>query len=424
MSATVEQPRLRNLEIFPVQSDGRRYICLRDPEGFAQQLMIVSEEAGVLLSCMDGSHSVSEIQAAFVRRFGQLVFSDRVTALIKALDESLMLDSPRFRDYFEELRRDFVDAPVRASSHAGTAYPAEPEVLLRRIDSFFSHPEGPGSLPPDSAEGDGSGLRRVSAIVAPHIDLHRGGTTYAWAYHGLSRAEPVDLFIILGINHNAANHLYSLSSKDYQTPLGIQRTNQDAVSFIRERCGDWIVEDEIAHRNEHSIEFQVAFLQHLFDRVAWGKENAQPEIVPVLCSSFLHLLQPGQPAGALPELASFTEALRDLVRGFNGNVCAIASVDLSHVGPRFGDRSPVSPIQMRALESQNLSLLHKVASLDAEGFLAEIREDDNRTRIDAVPAVYAMLTSLELRKGQLLKYNQAAEEGGQSCVTFASLSFE
>jgi len=79
---------------------------------------------------------------------------------------------------------------------------------------------------------------------------------------------------------------------------------------------------------------------------------------------------------------------------------------------------------MRALESQNLSLLHKVASLDAEGFLAEIREDDNRTRIDAVPAVYAMLTSLELRKGQLLKYNQAAEEGGQSCVTFASLSFE
>jgi len=191
MSATVEQPRLRNLEIFPVQSDGRRYICLRDPEGFAQQLMIVSEEAGVLLSCMDGSHSVSEIQAAFVRRFGQLVFSDRVTALIKALDESLMLDSPRFRDYFEELRRDFVDAPVRASSHAGTAYPAEPEVLLRRIDSFFSHPEGPGSLPPDSAEGDGSGLRRVSAIVAPHIDLHRGGTTYAWAYHGLSRAGPV-----------------------------------------------------------------------------------------------------------------------------------------------------------------------------------------------------------------------------------------
>jgi len=37
----------------------------------------------------------------------------------------------------------------------------------------------------------------------------------------------------------------------------------------------------LSHRNEHSIEFQVIFLQHLF-----GAESG-PKIVPVLCGNIM-----------------------------------------------------------------------------------------------------------------------------------------
>jgi len=423
-AVSIDRPRLRNVEIFPVQSNGRRFLCLRDPQGISPQPLIVSEHAGLLLSYMDGNHSVAEIQAAFVRRFGQLIFSDRIVELINLLDESLLLDSPRFRAHYEKVQEEFLQATVRKPSHAGVSYPEEPEELLAKIDSYFLHPEGPGTgLAPDVPETRQT-KGSIAAVVAPHIDFERGGPTYAWAYHTLAQTAPPDLFIILGINHYQANHLYTLTAKDFETPLGIMRTSRESVNFLRQRCGDWIVEEEMAHRGEHSVEFQVVFLQHWLARVREAYPDRHPQIVPVLCSAFHHLLKPGESVESLVEFASFTGALRDLITQHDGNVCLIASVDFSHVGPRFGDPAPLSPSQLRVLEIQDRSLLARVAELDLEGFLEAIRENSDRTRIDAVPAICTMLRSLVLEKGNLLKYAQAVDPAGQSCVSFASMFFQ
>ncbi len=39
------------------------------------------------------------------------------------------------------------------------------------------------------------------AIVAPHIDFHRGGPAYAWAYKSLVESAGADLYILLGTSH-------------------------------------------------------------------------------------------------------------------------------------------------------------------------------------------------------------------------------
>ena len=39
----MDYPKLRNIEIFPVQLQGRRMLCLRDPLNFAQATFIPYE---------------------------------------------------------------------------------------------------------------------------------------------------------------------------------------------------------------------------------------------------------------------------------------------------------------------------------------------------------------------------------------------
>lgn len=402
-----------------MQSKGQRYLCLRDPQGLSEHTIMVSQESGFLLGLFDGQHTITEIQTAFTRRFGQLIFSDKIIQFADALDQALLLDSPSFQDHLAQLTREFRAAEVRPSSHAGAGYSDNPAALRKELDSFFEPPEGPG-FPDATTRADTR--KKIKAVVAPHIDFQRGGPTYAWAYQELLEADPMDLFIILGINHVSAEHSYTLTSKSFETPLGVMPTDQEAVSFLRQRCGDWLFEDELCHRKEHSVEFQIVLLQHL---LANRSDGAGPvRIVPVLCSSFLHQIAPGQSPDELEELAQFTGAVRELVASHSGKCCIIASVDLSHVGPRFGDAQPLSPGLLSRVESQNLALLETVAALDADGFLKQIQEDEDRTRIDAVPAIYTMLKSLDLREGRLLKYEQAADWSSQQCVTFASMAFE
>ncbi len=415
----IERPKLRPIEAFPVQSNGQRYLCLRDPQGLSEHTLMVSPESAFLLGLFDGEHTITEIQTAFTRRFGQLIFSDKILQFADSLDQALLLDSPSFAEHLALLTREFRAAEVRPSSHAGAGYADNPAALREELDSFFGPPEGPGF--PD-AMTQANTRKKIKAVVAPHIDFQRGGPTYAWAYRELLEAEPVDLFIILGINHVSAEHSFTLTSKKFETPLGVMPTDQEAVSFFHQRCGDWIFEEELCHRKEHSIEFQVVFLQHL---LANRSDGAVPvRIVPVLCSSFLHQIAPGHSPEELEELAQFTGAMRELISSRSGKCCMIASVDLSHVGPRFGDAQPLSPGFLSRVESQNLSLLEKVAALDADGFMKQIQEDEDRTRIDAVPAIYTMLKCLDLSEGRLLKYEQAADWSSQQCVTFVSMAFE
>src|SRR6185503_6357254 len=117
----------------------------------------------------------------FERRYGSPLGREVLDRLLDQLDQALLLDSERFRQHSATVFAEFARAEVRPAHLAGKSYPADPRELAALLDSFFAPPRGPGK--PDAPTGP---LPR--AIVAPHIDFHRGGAAYAWAYRPLACA--------------------------------------------------------------------------------------------------------------------------------------------------------------------------------------------------------------------------------------------
>ena len=67
--------RLRPVEAFPVQQDGKTLIYLKDPLNLATPLG-VSPVGYFIMSHFDGSHSFVDIQEVYSKQFGTLLLSD------------------------------------------------------------------------------------------------------------------------------------------------------------------------------------------------------------------------------------------------------------------------------------------------------------------------------------------------------------
>ena len=79
-----DKPRIRPIEAFPVQQDGKTLIYLKDPLGLATPIGI-SPVGYFLLAHLDGRHSYVDIQAAYNQRFGALLMSDELKGFVEML---------------------------------------------------------------------------------------------------------------------------------------------------------------------------------------------------------------------------------------------------------------------------------------------------------------------------------------------------
>jgi len=403
-----ERPKLRAIDIVPIQFNGRPHLLLRDPLQLTDNMLVVPAQAGLFLALLDGTRTLREIQVDLMRLTGELVMSEQIEGLLKQLDECLFLENERFKEALAAAVVDYRRSPFRPSSLAGSAYPSDPSLLREMLDSFFEPPKGPGR--PEGQKRS----EPLKAIVVPHIDFSRGGATYAWAYKDLAEAPPAKLFVILGIAHYPAENLFAATTKDFVTPLGRARTEVSFVEALNERCGFDLLADEFIHRHEHSVELQVVWLQYLFGEV---------KIVPIVCAGFEHLVGLGESPMNLEQVRGFVEALRSTLRDWGEPVTLIASVDLSHLGLRFGDRQPITPPVLKWLESEDKLFLEKVAAGDEEGMFSSIHLDRNSRRVDAYPALYVMLKALGDVKGEVRHYDQSVEGRNESVVTFGAVVF-
>lgn len=407
-----EKPKLRHIEALPAEMKGERVICLRDTSGMSNQVVAVAPPAFFLVALCDGTNTIRDIQVEYMRRFGELIHSDNIRALIEQLDNALLLEGEKFEAHRRNILREFREAPVRRPTHAGTAYPKGREALRKRLDGFFTHPEGPGPVDRLAA---GSG---VVAIAAPHIDLKRGGPCYAHAYKALVERCAARTFVILGTLHAQAEGVFVVTNKDFDTPLGLVRCDHDFAHELMRRAGLDRTDDELAHRSEHSVEFQAVFLRHFFGA------SRPARIVPVLCGPILQAV--GETANPLevPEVGNFITALHEMLRERAKEVAVIASVDLSHVGRRFSDSVNLNAELLARVESEDRALLRHAENLDAASFFEHNRRNQDRTHVCGFPALYALLSAVEARRGRLLRYDQAPEEQTQSVVSFAAMAFE
>jgi len=404
----VDKPKMRPIEATPVTDRGRQLVMLRDPQGLSEQVLTVPQPVFYLITQFDGNHTLNEIQANYTRRFGQLIFSDKIKEIVQALDNALMLDSDRFRQHREALEQEFRGLDVRPCSHGGKSYPGEAAELARLVDSFFEPPKGPGQPAPGASE------RPVKGLMAPHIDFLRGGPCFAHAYKELAESPAPDTVVILGIAHTFTQNHFVLTRKSFETPFGVCPSDTELTNGLLARGGIHLLADELAHRTEHSVEFQVVFLQHLFPAA---------KIVSVLCGAFRDADGNACAPAQAPGVPEFIDALRETVQAAGKRVCLLASVDFSHLGGRFGERIQITPQFLGRVERDDLETLNQAASLDADAFYASATADNDRRHIDATPAVYTLLKALDLEEAKVLKYDQSVEAQTQSVVTFASMVF-
>jgi AmmeMemoRadiSam system protein B len=410
-----QAPRLRaDIEAFPVEQDGRQLLGLRDPAGYTSSVVLLPGPLLAVVSLFDGQRSVVDIQAELMRRHGELVRGEEIEQLAGALDEHGFLDSPRFADRRQEVDRAFLTAPTRPAAHAGGAYAADPDELRRVMDGFFTAPGGPGVPAPEHTRigQRGASLR---GLIAPHIDFHRGGPAYAWAYRDLVERSDADCFVIFGTCHAGMRDPFVLTRKDYATPLGPASVDRSFVDGLAARVQHDCFASELAHRGEHSIEFQAVFLRYLFE----GRREFT--IIPILASFAHEALARGQGPEDDPRVPRFLDALAETMATSGRKVVVIAGADLAHVGPRFGDPTPIEPDELQRVAQADRAMLAAVEDGDARAFFGSIAADGDRRRICGFSPIYALLRTLGPGRGEVKHYGQWPDP--QAVVTYASVIF-
>lgn len=401
MAETIECPKLRPVEQVMIEEDDR-VLVLRDPAGIAEGFLSLSGPALYIASLMDGSHSRLDIQAAFMRQFGEMLLSENLDQIIKVLDDAYFLDSPRLQAHREGLRHEYRASSIRRLRDAASLAPDNSDLIVY-LDQIVN------AIPPSSG--------RVAGIIAPHLDYPRGAPCYASAYRDLAARTDAQRFVVLGTNHFGEATAVAGTRKDFETPWGVVRHDSGFMRELDSRCGADLCEFELDHVREHSVELQVVLLKRVLG-------DRPFTIVPYLCPDICG------PTGTQPrdahgvDLQKFATELRELVASDPVPTCIIAGADLSHIGAFFGDQRPLDDLYLASVRASDGEVLAAIESDDPESFRTLVAGNGNATMICSVGCIYAIATALHgVAHPRLRRYHQAFTPEIQNCVTCASIDF-
>ena len=394
----------RDLEFFPVQHSGRKMILIRDHLGIVPEGKAVNLSVYNLLTLLDGAKTVRDLQMEMMRLSGGvLVGSDEITSFLADLDASYLLDSERYRAAKDQIITDFASKTTRHCSLCGRSYPNDVSELTQTLNDILANPTSD-----NSPEGN------IKAIVAPHIDLSAGSKVYAGAYGKLRHASP-ERVVLLGVGHHMAKDMFCLTGKDFATPLGVVKNEPDVMRQLKEIDTESIADNDFEHRSEHSIEFQVLFLQHLLGTSTFT-------ILPILCGSLMANLPAYDRSAYLKKAGPFLEALKKIISAEGKETLIVAGVDFSHIGLKFGHGNPAQYIESRA-EAHDKHLLKALSERNVDLFWEESQKVKDQFNVCGFPALACLLEILPSCSGTVLDYQMHHEAATQSAVSFAAMVF-
>ena len=141
---------------------------------------------------------------------------------------------------------------IREPAVAGLFYPDDPLQLQQQVDSLLARAAPPGTAP--------------KALIVPHAGYIYSGPVAASAYQQLAPLrQQIQRVVLLGPAHRVAFSGLAASSAGYfATPLGMVRIDQQAMDPILQLPQVRVLDE--AHREEHSLEVQLPFLQTVLDK--------------------------------------------------------------------------------------------------------------------------------------------------------------
>ncbi len=399
-------PALRtDIDLMPLRSGERDLILVRDPLGIAPGNAALAAEVLPYLPLFDGSSTIGDLQIALMRRHGgTIALRSDAERIVAELSRAGILQTEEYREAKRKIVSEFSASGERPAYLAGSAYPADPGELTALLDRILSR----GTPCADPLPGPPKGL------ACPHIDLRVAERTYAAAFRSIRETVP-SAVLLLGTGHALGETRYSVSGKTYATPLGKVRADREAAERIRRAARPAVSPDDFPHRNEHSIEFPLLFLQRILPM------DTIP-ILPVLCGQMEDLF--GRMESPLEEegIASFVEAVSAWLSAPPGDRVVVAGVDLSHVGPKFGDPRPGKALEP-SVRAHDREMLDALSAGDAGAFFRTGARERNRYRICGFSALWTLLAVSPGVRGTVLDYDLLHEEPTRSAVSFAAVAF-
>ncbi len=254
------------------------------------------------------------------------------------------------------------------------------------------------------------------AIAAPHVSPFGGVDAYRAAYAALGPGDAGRTFVILGTSHYGPPDRIGLTRKPFVTPFGQTTTDTALVDELSRGAGDAATMEDYCHSFEHTIEFQVIFLQHLF--------GPGIRIVPVLCGSYARSLY----QGGLPEkderVRRMLGSLGDLAAREGDRLLWVLGVDMAHMGRRYGDgfTAIAEQDQMKEVARRDRNRVERMESGDARGFWELVQENQDDLKWCGSAPIYTFLKAVPSARGRLLRYQQWNIDP-ESVVSFAGMKW-
>ncbi|MEC9372465.1 MAG: AmmeMemoRadiSam system protein B, partial [Planctomycetota bacterium] len=384
-----------------------------------------------ILPLMNGEHDLDTI----VTKVGRGLTREMLEDLVAQLDDACLILGPKFDSLLMRMRAQFDSSttlpPASTAQFADLLVVQEvgkeateeqksemgPEKMRKQFDAWIDQ------ALKDAPDPSFDALPK--AIVAPHIDYFRGWLNYAQVYGRMRVVDRPARALILGTNHFGFSTGVCGCDKGFETPLGASPVAGDLMHRLDESLTEAERESLYAHRfdheREHSIELQVAWLQHIFGQ--YGDGQGIPVYAALIHDPCRNNGESYDGAGL--GLPRFVEAMQSALEGLEGSTLIISSADLSHVGPQFGDPKPLAGEEPETVQMREKVLNHDREMLNlfmtgkAEELVTSMAWQQNPTRWCSVGNMVAarMLAGSGPEDMRLLNYAAAMDQQG---LTFVS----
>lgn len=405
MEYALNYPKLRSpLDVrFENTAEGR-VVIIQCPYGVLPEPVILSADVVPVISMMNGVNSIDSI----LQEFSLAGLSvDLLNNFIAYLDENFLLDTDKYIKANLNERNRFGKLINRRAHLAGLSYPKSYSELGRLLDQYIPRSQNIHHK------------KKLKVLVSPHIDYQRGGEIYGKAYSQL-KAQKHDTYILIGTSHQYSSHLFHLTRKNFDSPLGMIEANQDFIERLSKNYGTRSFADEILHKQEHSLELQLPFLR---------RTTHAGNIVPILVGSFHNMIEEGKYPGEYEIYESFVDSLVQTIQKTadrGDKLCFIAGVDMAHIGRYFGDSGNLTPNYLKdEIKARDFIYMQCIEKQNKKALFDHVAEDGDKRRICGFPTMYTILDVMERLdwkcKSVISDYDQAVNYYNDCAVTFASM---
>jgi AmmeMemoRadiSam system protein B len=257
---------------------------------------------------------------------------------------------------------------LREPAVSGMFYPDNPGVLQQDINIYLESAVMP------NLEGD------VIGIISPHAGYVYSGPVAAYSYKAIAGRE-YDTVIIIAPSHTAYFDGVALWDKGgFKTPLGEINVDEE-IALRMVDLGGVIQPNRDAHRQEHSLEVQLPFLQVVLNGFS---------VVPLIMGT--------QTADMCNELS---QSIYEVVHRSKKKFLIVCSTDLSHY------------YSYEKAVKLDKGIIEQIEGFNISGVI-DIIEQGKAEACGAGPLIATMLLSEKLgaSQGKVLKYANSGDVSG------------